>query len=165
MGGPGSGPSSSFSQEAADEICNAIADGVPLRQYCRRPGSPAWRTVYHWLEERDDFAARFAKARRLGFDAIAEDTMEIGDTPEVGEIITKSEKDGTTIRREDMVAHRKLRVWTRLQLLAKWDPRRYGDLKQVELSGPDGAPLTTVSLNTTDPAEASRIYQTLLSGK
>ena len=165
MGGIGSGRLSTFTPEAADEICNAIADGVPLRQYCRRPGSPAWRTVYRWLEERDDFAARFAKARRLGFDAIAEDTMEIGDTPEVGEIVTTSEKDGTTIRREDMVAHRKLRVWTRLQLLAKWDPRRYGDLKQVELSGPDGAPLATVNLNTTDPAEASRVYQTLLAGK
>lgn len=35
--------------------------------------------------------------------------------------------------REDMLGHRKLQIETRLKLLAKWDPRRYGE--KVEVNG------------------------------
>jgi hypothetical protein len=42
-------------------------------------------------------------------------------------------------RVEDMLGHRKLQVETRLKLLAKWDPRRYGDA--LKLSGDPEAPL------------------------
>ncbi|HXD37446.1 MAG TPA: hypothetical protein VN624_12375, partial [Rhodanobacter sp.] len=38
-------------------------------------------------------------------------------------------------RQEDMLGHRKLRIDTRLKLLAKWDPKRYGDKQQLEHSG------------------------------
>jgi hypothetical protein len=33
------------------------------------------------------------------------------------------------------VANRKLRIYTRLQLLAKWNPKRYGDRVEVEHQG------------------------------
>ena len=36
------------------------------------------------------------------------------------------QKDGTKTVTADMVQHRKLRIETRLKLLACWDPRRYG---------------------------------------
>jgi hypothetical protein len=47
----------------------------------------------------------------------------------------------------------------------KLRPREYGERKSVELSGPDRAPLTSVNLNTTNPVEASRVYQELIAGK
>ena len=47
----------------------------------------------------------------------------------------------------------------------KLRPREYGERKAVELSGPDRAPLTSVNINTTDPVEASRVYQAIISGK
>jgi hypothetical protein len=37
------------------------------------------------------------------------------------------------------VSWQKNRVWARLQLLAKWDPKRYGD--KLELSGDQQNPL------------------------
>lgn len=37
----------------------------------------------------------------------------------------------------------KLRVETRLKLLAKWDPKRYGEKITQEISGPDGGPVRT----------------------
>jgi hypothetical protein len=35
----------------------------------------------------------------------------------------------------DMLGHRKLRIDTRIKLLWKWDPRRYGDKLQQVISG------------------------------
>jgi hypothetical protein len=76
------------------------------------------------------FAARFAAARAAGFDHIAQDALNISDTPIDGLIASiKETKDGTfkEVRREDMIQHRKLQIDTRLKLLAKWDPKRYGE--------------------------------------
>jgi hypothetical protein len=67
-----------------------------------------------------------ARAREEGFDAIAAECLEIADTPLVGAKI-KKRGDGIEETREDMLGHRKLQIETRLKLLAKWDPKRYGD--------------------------------------
>lgn len=117
-----------------EEICNRIAEGEPLRQICRDLHMPNWRTVYLWIEDDEEFATRFARARELGFDAIAEEALEISNTPVLGE---ETEDDGerVKVKRSDMLGHRKLQVETRLKLLAKWSPKKYGDKQHVELSG------------------------------
>jgi hypothetical protein len=61
------------------------------------------------------------------------EALEIADTPLIGEEITDSE-DGRTIKRADMLGHRKLQVDTRLKLLAKWDWKRYGDKPDVTIN-------------------------------
>ena len=45
---------------------------------------------------------------------------------------------GTSTTVEDMLGHRKLQIETRLKLLSKWDPKRFGD--RVALTGADNAP-------------------------
>ncbi len=124
-------------QDIADALCDWIADGKPLRAFCRLPGMPAWRTVYAWMEDDEAFRARVGRARDFGFPAIAEEALEIADTPLPGTITTvdDSEGGGTKVVTEDMLGHRKLQVETRLKLLACWDPRRYGHKQQVEHSG------------------------------
>lgn len=109
---------------------------------------PAWRTVYDWREADPEFAARFARARDAGFDAIAEEALEIADTPQEG-IRIETDADGSKTVREDMLGHRKLRVETRLKLLAKWSPKKYGERVDVAHSGQLGLEATV--------AEASRI--------
>lgn len=128
--------------EILDEICNRIAEGEPLRAICRDQHMPAWRTVYAWIESDSAFAARIAHARELGFDAIAEEALAISNTPVVGE---ETEDDGekVKVKRGDMLGHRKLQIETRLKLLAKWCPAKYGDKQAVELSG--GLALNTMS--------------------
>lgn len=132
---------STYTEKAAAEICERIADGETLREICRDPRMPAWRTVYHWTEAHPDFAARFARARDIGFDAIAEEALSIANTTHEG-VRTEEGKDGIKTVREDMLGHRKLQIETRLKLLAKWCPKRYGEKTTTELTGPDGAPLT-----------------------
>lgn len=94
---------------------------------------PGWVTVYNWMEKHPTFAERIARARELGFDAIAEEALEIANTPQVGE---ETEDDGETVRvrQRDMLGHRKLQVETRLKLLAKWSPEKYGDRQTVDMN-------------------------------
>lgn len=113
-----------------DEIMDGIADGVPLREICRREGMPNWRTVYSWLEADEEMAARFARAREIGFDAIAEDILHnVDNVKAISEHIQRS----------------KLQVETRLKLLAKWSPKKYGEKQQVEVGNKDGETLKVES--------------------
>jgi predicted secreted protein len=139
------GKPSSYSKEIAQEICERLSDGEPLRQICRSDGMPAWRTVYDWIYKDDALGAdgtglstAIAHARDVGYDAIAEDLLNIADTPLIGEEETSS-NNGLTITRKDMLGHRKLQIETRLKLLAKWNPKKYGD-RQI-LSGDADNPL------------------------
>lgn len=141
------GRQSTFNEETAAAICDRIANGEPLRAICRDEGMPAWRTVYDWISADLPFATRIAQARQIGFDAIAEEALDIADTPVEG-VRREVSTDGAKEVREDMLGHRKLQIDTRLKLLAKWDPKRYGDNSKVELAG--SLNLTTMSQDEID---------------
>ena len=127
-------PPEAVPEAMAEEIVEWISQGKTLREFCRLEGKPAWRTVYAWMEKDKDFYARIAHARDLGYDAIAEETLEIIDTaPEFAESWSK---DGGSKHRDS--AHAtwlKNRVEQRMKLLAKWSPKKYGDKVGVEHSG------------------------------
>jgi hypothetical protein len=101
-----------------------------------------------------EFSADFARARARGFDAIAAQALQISDTPHEGvEYITKA--DGSTEeKRGDMLGHRKLQIETRLKLLARWDPKRYGE--RTTVAGDPEAPLSLVGVSMT-PDEFKRM--------
>ena len=48
-----------------------------------------------------------------------------------------------TVVEEDMLGHRKLQIETRLKLLAKWNPQKYGD--KVQVGGDAENPLTVTA--------------------
>lgn len=120
-----------------------VSEGKTLSEFCRKEGSPSYPTVYRWIEQDADFAIQFAHARDSGHDVIAEQALRIADTLHMGEKrVTHSGDDGEdamTITEEDMLGHRKLQIETRLKLLAKWNPKKYGD--KTILAGDDAAPI------------------------
>lgn len=126
------GRPSKYTPELAAEICERLSNGEPLRQICRDDHMPAWTAVYEWMARDEALSERIAHAREQGFEAIAEEALVIADTPRWGQKQVMSDQ-GTTTTVEDMVAHRKLQIETRLKLLAKWNPKRYGD--RVQLAG------------------------------
>lgn len=137
-----------YTPEVAAEICDRLAEGIPLRQICRDMGL-AWRTIYNWREAQEDFAALFARAREMGEDAIAAECLDIANTPLPGVIETVDPEKGTTVRREDMLGHRKLQIETRLKLLAKWNPSKWGEKSETTHKGDPLAPLSLI-LNGSD---------------
>jgi hypothetical protein len=132
------GRPSTYRQEVADAICARLSKGEPLAVICRDAGMPPVRTVSQWKENHPAFAADFARARDEGFDAIAASCLEIADATERDTIIGQQ---GAEIANTEWISRSKLRVETRLKLLAKWDPRRYGEKLTTELTGKDGKDL------------------------
>lgn len=135
MGAP-KGSGSKYTEEIADSICDLVSNGVNLRRVCRMEGMPSWRTIYNWVVERPEFASRLARAREMGYDSLAEEALEISNTPHLGQKKVFSsgageDDDSMTVTEEDMLGHRKLQIETRLKLLAVWDPKRYGNKVQV----------------------------------
>jgi hypothetical protein len=127
-----------------DQIVEWVSNGKTLRDFCRQEQMPAFRTVYDWLAEDKEFDARFVRARDAGHDVIAEEALQIADTLHMGETRTQSSgatgnADTTTIKTEDLLGHRKLQIETRLKLLAKWNPRKYGE--KTTIAGDDANPL------------------------
>lgn len=137
------GGQTTYSQAVADAICQRIADGEPLREICRSEGMPAWRTIYDWMAAHEEFAASIARARDLGADAIAESILEIVDDG-TNDWMEKLGADGQPIGWQlngEHVQRSKLRAEVRLKLLAKWNPKKYGEKVQQEHTGPDGGPV------------------------
>lgn len=134
--GKGGAPRQYDRAALTDAICARLETGKePMTVICADLGVPV-KTVNDWRLQDEAIRAQFDAARDLGYDAIAHDALCIADTPKLG-VIEKLEpvkqKNGRTKlvvterRNEDMLGHRKLQVETRLKLLAKWDPRRYGE--------------------------------------
>ena len=132
------------------EIHAWIESGKTLRSYCRQDGKPSYGTVYDWLEADSEQNSRFAHARGLGEDQIAQECLEIADNTQVGEIITLKGDGTQEIKCADMIEHRKLRIETRLKLLAKWNPK-YGD--KMQHTGADGGAIQIVSTIPRPPKE------------
>lgn len=127
------GRPSLYSLALGQKICARLAKGEPLAQICRDEGMPAVRTVSLWKESHPEFSAAFARARDEGYDAIAADCLAIADdarndfmeTIAIDEDVSAYKLNGEHIQRS------KLRIETRLKLLAKWDPKRYGERLEV----------------------------------
>ena len=152
------GRQSTYTQKAADEICERLSNGEFLRQICRDDHMPGWVAVYRWINTRPEFSERVARARELGFDAIASQCLEIADTPSIGEeteVFGSEDGDPNAekvvkIKRGDMLGHRKLQIETRLKILAKWCPKKYGDLQRIDMNA---------NVSTQDMSEADMLAE------
>lgn len=123
--------------EIVEKILDGLMAGTPMTVICREEGFPEPRTVRAWEKDDKEFAAAIARAREQGEDFLAWECKQIADTPQIG---TKSvsKATGLEITEGDMIEHRKLQIYTRLQLLAKFNPKRWGDKQQIEHSGSIG---------------------------
>lgn len=130
-----------------DQICARLSKGEPMASICRDDGFPDPSTVWDWAQADDTVSQSIARARERGFDAIAAECLDIADDGR-NDFVDKLNADGEVIGRTldaEHVQRSKLRVETRLKLLAKWDPKRYGEFVRSEVSGPGGGPVQQLS--------------------
>jgi hypothetical protein len=114
------GRPASFTPAIATEIIERLSKGEPLAVMCREEHLPNRSTVSGWCMDRPEFAAQYALAREVGFDAIACRVREIA----------RGQGESTKDVQRD-----KLIIETDLKLLAKWDPKRYGDRIDLNAAG------------------------------
>jgi hypothetical protein len=88
-----------------------------------------------------DLATAIAYARDVGYDAMAEECLDIADNAS-NDWMERTDAEGKPIGWQingDHIQRSKLRIETRLKLLAKFNPKRYGD--KVVHAGDDVNPV------------------------
>jgi hypothetical protein len=135
MGRPPGGTLYPNKEEIKDQLVSWLAEGKTLRDFCRQDEMPSFRAIYKWLQEDKDFDARFAHARVIGHDVIADECASLADT----EPLAVFDEAGNKRYDPGSIAWRKMQIETRLKLLAKWSPKKYGD--KTILAGDDENPL------------------------
>jgi hypothetical protein len=149
------GRPSKFSQALADEIVERVSNGEPLAPVCRDLGL-GLTTWYQWCKDRPALSEAIARAREAGEEIIAADALRIIDEePSLNITQFGSSYDSSS------VTWAKNRAELRLKLLAKWNPRKWGD--KIAVGGADDLPALQSQANVTlDPSEA---FKRLMGGK
>lgn len=129
--------------ELIDEIMLRISDGEPLRQICRDEHMPHWTNFYEWLDGDEDLRLRFGRAREKGEEAMAAECLDIADNSSQDMIETEY---GPRLNTEH-VQRSKLRIETRLKLLAKWNPKKWGEKVDLNHGGQADNPIKTLVEN------------------
>ncbi|AXI03869.1 terminase small subunit-like protein [Aquirhabdus parva] len=128
------GRPSDYSLEICEAICARLIEGESLRTICRRDDMPAISTVMNWLRQHQAFAELYARARELQADAMFEQLLDIADdgTNDYG-VNEDGESNGKLDR--DHITRSRLRIDTRKWILARMNPKKYGDAVSMRHSG------------------------------
>ena len=131
-------PRRKLTPELVDEIIDWITVGRSLRSFCQQEGRPTWGTVYGWLRDDPQFAARFKVARDAGADAMAEYALEqLRQPPERIETTDSHGKVTGTRIDPAFVQWQKVIFDATVRLLSTWSSGRYSD--RVQVDGAEGA--------------------------
>lgn len=94
------------------------------------------------MNQRPEVKEAIARAREHGEDVLAAGCLEIADDG-TNDWMERAENKGWEFNGEN-VQRSKLRIETRLKLLAKWNPKKYGDRIENRLADPEGNALKIV---------------------
>lgn len=118
-----------YTEELANRICELVSSNTcGLDDLCEQnPELPAFTTIYQWRARKEDFSQKYFAALALKADLLADEIISIADK-------IPSFHDENGIERIDSGMARKAqsriaaRQWTAMKL----QPKRWGDLKQIE---------------------------------
>jgi hypothetical protein len=106
-----------YNDKIAERICLRLSEGESLRKICEGKDMVSTTAVMSWLRDNQDFAARYARARRMQADRFFDKISAIREDVERGQL--------------DPNAARVIIDALKWQA-CKLEPQRYGDKIQVE---------------------------------
>jgi len=111
-----------------EEVLSRIALGETLASLGRELDfhPQSWAD---WMRADEGLAIAYQHARDVGADALAEEALALIDT-------TPERVDGKID--PGFVQWKRAQVDTRLKLLAKWNPKKYGDKQTVDVGNKEG---------------------------
>ena len=97
-----------------------------MRASLKKENRPNSETFYKWLDSNEDKAKRYARAAEKRADAIFEEILEISN---------HTEEDHTPFTGSNVIQRDRLKIDARKWMLAKMNPKKYGDTVKTEHSG------------------------------
>jgi len=131
-----------FNQSIANMICEMIASNNSLITICNLDYMPDLGSITEWLHNESPECVAFAKAYRFAqevrADYLFEEVIEIADDASEDEIEVER-RDGSSYVKEnrEFVNRSKLRVQTRLDVIAKMNAKKYGKKAEEIVSDKD----------------------------
>ena len=110
-----------YTEEKALEICELVADGQSINKISKLPGMPNRSTILKWFRDVPEFSTMYARAKEIGFEVLADEIIDLADA----EVNTD----------KDQLRRHQLMIDTRKWLLAKLQPRKYGERVTQEIVG------------------------------
>lgn len=110
-----------YTEEKALEICELVADGQSINKISKLQGMPNRSTILKWFRDVPEFSTMYARAKEIGFEVLADEIIDLADA----EVNTD----------KDQLRRHQLMIDTRKWLLAKLQPRKYGERVTQEIVG------------------------------
>lgn len=127
-----------YSDEVAERICEALADGRSLASICEDDDMPRQATVFRWLadERYSAFRESYTRAREAQADKIFDEILDIADDAR-NDWMERRREDGSV---DEVVDHEhiqrsRLRIDARKWMAGKLRPKVYGDKIEHEHTG------------------------------
>lgn len=128
-----------FTPELAERICDAVATNAKgLDWICENnPDFPSSRTVSRWQAKDETFCQELTRAGARRADILFDEMLDIADdTGRDTKLVGRKdapEAEGTEVCNYEWISRSKLRIETRLKMIAMLNRKKYGD--KLELAG------------------------------
>ena len=122
------GRPSDYTPELADRICTELSKGRSLKRICNDEWAPSTTAVYEWIQKHTEFADKYARAREVQAEGMADELIDLADNAED-------------------VQKAKLQIDTRKWAASKLLPKKYGERQQIEHSTDPEKPFEVVVRN------------------
>lgn len=120
-------------------VLREIAEnGLSLRQACRKLTKPAWQTVLKWVSIDPKLEEQYVRACEAREQMLHDELLELSDDGRFDKktITTRGGQEIEVIDQE-VLGRSKLQVDTRKWILARMNPRKYGDKVETTIQGGD----------------------------
>jgi hypothetical protein len=133
------GRPSTYTPEAAEAVLHLLEQGLTLKAACREERMPHEAAVRRWaLDDVQGFSSRYARAREIGYLAMADELLEVADDARNDWMERHDPENPGYVLNGEHVQRARLRADTRKWLLAKALPKIFGDKITQEHTGPNG---------------------------
>ena len=139
-------PAIPYSEEIADNICDITASSEKSLATILKEneGYPKVTTIYKWLDDNQEFAKNYARAKICQAHFLAEGIIEIAD--DSSQDLERIDDYGNRIENKEFVNRSKIRIDARKWHAAHLYPKKYGD--KLELEGAISTPANPDLLDT-----------------
>lgn len=140
-----------FTAELFDAICEGIANSDSgLVTICKSKNINA-KTFYDWINDDEALRNKYACARELQAEYLADQIIEIADHTAKDTIHVDNEAGGYDMPNHEWINRSKLRVDARKWKASKLAPKKFGDKIDVTSGGDKIEPITKIQVEIVSP--------------
>lgn len=103
--------------ELIEKFLSLVEDGRSINTICKDESMPSRETIRKWMRDDTEFVAKYARAREVSADNLAEEIVDIADDKELDP------------------HDKRVRIDARRWVAGKMKPKKYGDKLDMNLSG------------------------------